>query len=48
MYPSDLKYTKDHEWIHADGTHATVGSLTTRRSRWATSCIWSFRTSGAR
>jgi glycine cleavage system H protein len=25
MYPSDLKYTKDHEWIRADGSHATVG-----------------------
>ena len=24
-YPSDLKYTKDHEWIRADGGHATVG-----------------------
>ncbi len=25
MYPSDLKYTKDHEWIRADGANATVG-----------------------
>ncbi len=24
-YPSDLKYTKDHEWIRADGGNATVG-----------------------
>ena len=24
-YPSDLKYTKDHEWIRADGSQATVG-----------------------
>ncbi len=24
-YPSDLKYTKDHEWIRADGGAATVG-----------------------
>jgi glycine cleavage system H protein len=24
-YPTDLKYTKDHEWIRADGSHATVG-----------------------
>ena len=24
-YPSDLKYTKDHEWIRADGSNATVG-----------------------
>ena len=25
MYPSDLKYTKDHEWIRADGAEAHVG-----------------------
>lgn len=25
MYPSDLKYTKDHEWVRADGAVATVG-----------------------
>jgi glycine cleavage system H protein len=25
MYPSDLKYTKDHEWIRADGGEARVG-----------------------
>ena len=24
-YPSDFKYTKEHEWIKADGTSATVG-----------------------
>jgi glycine cleavage system H protein len=24
-YPSDLKYTKEHEWIKADGSNATVG-----------------------
>jgi glycine cleavage system H protein len=24
-YPSDLKYTKDHEWIRADDSGATVG-----------------------
>ena len=23
--PSNLKYTKDHEWIHIDGDIATVG-----------------------
>ncbi|MBX2961750.1 MAG: glycine cleavage system protein GcvH [Cyclobacteriaceae bacterium] len=23
--PSDLKYTKDHEWIKLDGTSATIG-----------------------
>ena len=22
MYPSDLKYTKDHEWVRIDGTMA--------------------------
>jgi len=25
MYPSNLKYTKEHEWINVDGTEATVG-----------------------
>jgi glycine cleavage system H protein len=25
MYPSDAKYTKDHEWIRIDGAEATVG-----------------------
>jgi glycine cleavage system H protein len=24
-YPADRKYTKQHEWIQADGTTATVG-----------------------
>lgn len=24
-YPSDFKYTKEHEWIKADGRTATVG-----------------------
>lgn len=25
MVPSDLRYTKDHEWIRVDGDEATVG-----------------------
>lgn len=25
MYPSDLKYTKDHEWIRTGGTEARIG-----------------------
>jgi glycine cleavage system H protein len=25
MYPSDLKYTKDHEWIRIDGGQGRVG-----------------------
>ena len=25
MYPSELKYTKDHEWILVDGAEARVG-----------------------
>jgi glycine cleavage system H protein len=25
MYPSDLKYTKDHEWVRVDGQQAQVG-----------------------
>jgi glycine cleavage system H protein len=24
-YPSDFKYTKEHEWIKPDGTTATIG-----------------------
>lgn len=24
-YPSDFKYTKEHEWIKADGNSATIG-----------------------
>ena len=25
MYPADLKYTKDHEWLRIDGAEAEVG-----------------------
>ena len=25
MYPADLKYTKDHEWVKISGTDARVG-----------------------
>ena len=25
MYPSELKYTKDHEWVKIEGTDARVG-----------------------
>ncbi|HWJ57123.1 MAG TPA: glycine cleavage system protein GcvH [Vicinamibacterales bacterium] len=25
MYPADLKYTKDHEWVRSGGTEATIG-----------------------
>ena len=25
MYPSDLKYTKDHEWVRVSGERAQVG-----------------------
>jgi glycine cleavage system H protein len=25
MYPTDLKYTKDHEWVKLDGASAKVG-----------------------
>ena len=24
-YPTDLKYTKEHEWIKVDGTNGTIG-----------------------
>jgi glycine cleavage system H protein len=25
MYPEDLKYTKDHEWLRSEGSEVTVG-----------------------
>jgi glycine cleavage system H protein len=25
MYPADLRYTKEHEWVRVDGDRATVG-----------------------
>jgi glycine cleavage system H lipoate-binding protein len=25
MYPTDLKYTKDHEWVRFDGGEPRVG-----------------------
>jgi glycine cleavage system H protein len=25
VYPADFKYTKEHEWIKADGGNATIG-----------------------
>jgi glycine cleavage system H protein len=25
MVPTDLRYTKDHEWVRADGDQATIG-----------------------
>jgi glycine cleavage system H protein len=25
MYPEDLRYSKEHEWVRVDGSHATVG-----------------------
>ena len=24
-FPEDLKYTKDHEWVRVEGTHAYIG-----------------------
>ena len=24
-YPDDLRYSKEHEWVRADGTRATIG-----------------------
>ncbi len=27
-YPADYKYTKEHEWIKADGKNATIGITT--------------------
>jgi glycine cleavage system H protein len=25
MYPDDLRYSKDHEWVRVDGSRATIG-----------------------
>jgi glycine cleavage system H protein len=25
MYPSDYRYTKEHEWVHVDGSTGTIG-----------------------
>jgi glycine cleavage system H protein len=25
MYPDDLRYSKDHEWVRAEGSRATIG-----------------------
>lgn len=25
MYPDDLRYTRDHEWVRVEGSRATVG-----------------------
>ena len=25
MYPSEYLYTEDHEWVHVDGDHCTLG-----------------------
>lgn len=27
-YPADFKYTKEHEWVKADGENATIGITT--------------------
>jgi glycine cleavage system H protein len=24
-YPDDLRYSKEHEWVRVDGSHATIG-----------------------
>jgi len=41
MYPSDLKYTKEHEWVKINGAEARVGITDYARSSSATWCIWS-------
>ena len=39
MYPTDLKYTKDHGWFESPAPKHESGLRTTRRSSWATWCI---------
>ena len=47
MYPADLKYTNDHEWVRIDGNEATVGITDFAQKQSATSCSSSCRTSAA-
>ena len=42
MYPEDLRYTKDHEWVRIEGDRARWASPTTRRTSSATWCSSSF------
>ena len=32
--PTDFKYTKEHEWIKADGKNATMPRITRRSRSW--------------
>ena len=43
MYPADLKYTKDHEWIRVRRRRARSASPTTPSSSSVTSCSSSCR-----
>ena len=38
MYPSDLKYTKEHEWVKIAGSEARVGITDYAQKQSATSC----------
>ena len=36
-FPSNVKYTKEHEWIRVEGDIAYVASLIMHKSNWVTS-----------
>ena len=38
-YPTDYKYTKEHEWIKADGNNATIGITHHAQESLATSSL---------
>jgi glycine cleavage system H protein len=35
-----VKYTEDHEWLKIEATSPPSASPCTRRTRWATWCLW--------
>ena len=40
-YPTDLKYTKDHEWIRFEGDTGAIGITDFAQQGWATWSTWS-------
>ena len=41
MYPADLKYTREHEWVRVEGIGDGSVSPTTPSMRWETWSSWS-------
>ena len=38
-FPTNVKYTKEHEWIRLEGDIAYVASLIMHKSNWVTLCL---------